>query len=376
VTRTTLRPKTAVAERPTASLLAHEGAAAIPLMPEREYLAFRDDIELRGILVPIELTAAGVVLDGRQRLRAARELGLEQIPARVVVVEDELEYMLRAAILRRQLTASQRAALVVDLADYHQLRKAGRARQRANLVQETEVATLPPRGKSRDRAAAWAGVSARTVQDAATVREHDRGLFERVKRNEVSAATAARRVRRQLRDQTLPPPAPMPTGPFEVLYADPPWALGNPDSPHSPENHYPTMPAGEIGALQIPAAEDAVLFLWAVSSLLPEALEVMDAWGFRCKTTIVWVKDYIGLGVWVRNRHELLLLGTRGSPSPPEREDRVDSVIEAPRGRHSQKPDLTYERIEHMYPTASKVELFARGQPRQGWTAWGNEVTP
>src|SRR5207244_4152766 len=147
----------------------------------------------------------------------------------------------------------------------------------------------------------------------------------------------------------------------------------NPDGPLAPENHYPTMATEEICALPVPAAEEAVLFLWAVSCLLLEALEVMEAWGFAFKTTLCWVKPSIGPGVWLRNRHELLLVGQRGGYRPPEPEERCDSVLEAPRGRHSQKPEQIYELLERMYPQASKLELFARAS-RPGWVAWGNEV--
>jgi N6-adenosine-specific RNA methylase IME4 len=86
------------------------------------------------------------------------------------------------------------------------------------------------------------------------------------------------------------------------------------------------------------------------------------------------VKPSIGPGVWLRNRHELLLFARKGSFAPPDPEDRVDSVLEAPRGRHSQKPEVVYELIERMYPQASRLELFARGTPRPGWICWGNEV--
>jgi N6-adenosine-specific RNA methylase IME4 len=211
------------------------------------------------------------------------------------------------------------------------------------------------------------------VQDVVTVREHDPKLFERVKRGELSGPLAARRVRRRLRDQGLSPPGPMPEGLYELIYADPPWQLGNPDGPYAPESHYPTLPLEEIEALEVPAAEDAVLFLWAVSALLPQALAVIEAWGFQYKSNLVWEKEWIGPGVWLRNRHELLLVARRGAFSPPEPEDRVDSVLKAPRGRHSEKPARVYELIEQMYPHASKLELFARSQ-RPGWIAWGNEV--
>jgi N6-adenosine-specific RNA methylase IME4 len=368
------RHSRAAAKRPTASLATHPDAARIPVMAEPEYEAFRADIATRGLLVPLEINATGVVLDGRQRLRAARELSLATVPVRLLAVADELEYMLGAALQRRELSPSQRAALVVDFEAYAALRSQGKKRQGANLRQSPEVATLPPRGRSRERAAGWVHVSPRTVQDAATVREHDRELFEQVLRGELGAALAARRVRRALRDQMLPPPPPLPEGPFDLLLADPPWQLGHPDSPHAPENHYPTLPLEEIKAIKVPAAEDALLFLWAVTGLLPEALEVITAWGFSYKSCLVWVKDWIGPGTWLRNRHELLLVGRRGSHRPPEPEDRVDSVLEAPRGRHSEKPAEIYELLERMYPQASKLELFARGAPRSGWAAWGNEV--
>jgi len=133
------------------------------------------------------------------------------------------------------------------------------------------------------------------------------------------------------------------------------------------------MTLSEIKALAVPAAEDAALFLWAVNGQLPEALEVMAAWKFEYRTNFSWVKPSIGLGHWTRNRHELLLLGMRGKVALPDEEDRPDSVIEAPRGRHSEKPACVYERIERMFPGASRIELFARAT-RPGWVSWGNEV--
>jgi N6-adenosine-specific RNA methylase IME4 len=360
--------------RAITALRSHPDSAQIPVMPEGEYVAFRADVEERGILVPIEITADGVVLDGRQRLRAVRELGQERVPVRVVEVANEVEYMLRAAVLRRHLRPAQRAAIVAEFESYEALRSEARQRQRANLRQVSEVAALPPRGKTREVAADWASVSPRTVQDVATVHEHDPELFERIKRGEFGAAHAARKVRRALRDRGLPAPPPPPEGPLQVIYADPPWQLGNPDGPYSPESHYPTMPLAEITALAVPAAEEALLFLWAVNCLLPQALEVMAAWGFTYVTNLVWAKPSIGLGRWVRNRHELLLLGRKGSFPAPDLEDLPDSVIEAPRRRHSEKPACVYELVERMYPQASRLELFARGTARRGWVFWGNEV--
>jgi N6-adenosine-specific RNA methylase IME4 len=360
---------------PPGELSLHPEAALVPEMTRPEYAELRREIERRGLQVALEITQRRVVLDGRGRLRAALELGLPQVPVRVVSPDDEVEHMLRAALHRRHLSPSQKAALALELANYQELRAEARTRQRRNLRQHaSEVATLPPRGRTRERIAELAGASPRTAQDVMAVYEDDPGLFEQVKRGQIAAHLAARKVRRRLRDSALPPSPPLPNGRFQVVYADPAWQMGNPDGPWAPENHYPTMALEEIQALEIPAAENAVLFLWAVSCLLPEAIDVMRAWGFRYLTNLVWVKPSIGPGRRVRNRHERLLYGQKGTLPAPDPEDLADSVVEAPRARHSEKPKRFYELIERMYPMASKVELFARGKARPGWVAWGNEA--
>ncbi len=368
------RPDAALAYRSIRALRAHASAAIVPAIGRAEFAALRDDIERRGLQEAVLVTAAGVVLDGQLRLRATTELGWEEVPVRVVAPADEVEFMVLAALRRRHLTASQQAALVVELSGYREETERASARKLANLKGQTEGAALPPRGKTRDRAADQAGVSPRTIQDAATVQAADPVLFEQVKEGRIAVDRAARQVRQQQRDAELPPPPPPPEGPFELIYADPPWRLGRPDGSRSIENHYPTMTIEQIAALTVPAAEDAVLFLWAVNGLLPETLEIIRAWGFDYRTNFAWLKDKLGLGQWNRGQHELLLFASRGAVSPPTEDRRLPSVISAPRGRHSAKPETVYDHIEHMYPRLSKLELFARGAGRTGWTSWGNEA--
>ena len=100
------------------------------------------------------------------------------------------------------------------------------------------------------------------------------------------------------RPQFDPPSTPLTNlGPFDVLYADPPWRYEQlrVDS-RAQENHYPTMPLDEICALQPPVLDDAMLFLWATNPKLAEAMCVIEAWGFNYRTNMVWVKDRIGMG--------------------------------------------------------------------------------
>ena len=164
---------------------------------------------------------------------------------------------------------------------------------------------------------------------------------------------------------------------YDVIYADPPWRF----EPYSrrtgmdraADNQYPTMTLDDIKKIKVPAAKNCVLFLWATSPMLPQALDVMAAWGFTYKTNMAWAKDRIGTGYWFRNRSELLLVGTKGTVPEPALNDQPPSVIDAKRGAHSVKPDVFAEMIELMFPTLDKLEMFARG-PRIGWTVWGNAV--
>jgi N6-adenosine-specific RNA methylase IME4 len=165
---------------------------------------------------------------------------------------------------------------------------------------------------------------------------------------------------------------------YDVVCADPPWQYDNSGFDQSAAAHYPTMDVQAISDLPeadptFPKfADPCVLFLWATSPLLPAATTVMAAWGFDYKACLVWVKDKApGLGWWLNTRHELLLVGSRGSTTPLEK---VDSVINAAAADHSRKPIEAYAAIDRMYPPGlRRVELFARA-PRLGWDVWGQEV--
>lgn len=167
---------------------------------------------------------------------------------------------------------------------------------------------------------------------------------------------------------------------YGVILADPEWRF-EPRSretgmDRAPENHYPTSTLDEIKARDVPsiAAADCVLFLWATAPMLPHALEVMTAWGFSYRSHLIWAKDREGTGYWFRNRHELLLVGARGAVPAPAPGTQSPSVVEAPRGEHSAKPETFLELIEGMFPTVPKIELNRRGPARSGWDAWGNEA--
>lgn len=196
----------------------------------------------------------------------------------------------------------------------------------------------------------------------------------------LKSTTVEKRQRRATREAELgAKQLAWPTKIFGVIYADPPWRF----EPYSrdtgldraADNHYPTMTLDEIKALDVPsiAAKDCALFLWATQPMLPQGLDVMRAWGFTPVSQAIWDKDADGHGYWFINRHENLLVGTKGKIPAPAPGTQWPSIIKAPAGAHSAKPEIFYRLIEDYYPNLPKIELFARGKARAGWSIWGNE---
>ena len=170
-----------------------------------------------------------------------------------------------------------------------------------------------------------------------------------------------------------------PTKIYGVIYADPswPWVAYSQVTGMDRAPSYPTMTLDEIKALDVRsiAAPDSVLFLWATAPTLMQAGEVMAEWGFAYQTNFVWAKDKIATGYWNRNKHEHLLVGTRRKIPAPAPGEQLDSLlIEASVGVHSAKPAVFAEMIEQLYPNLPKIELFARGKARPGWSVWGLEA--
>jgi len=173
---------------------------------------------------------------------------------------------------------------------------------------------------------------------------------------------------------------------FSTILADPPWQFQNRTGKMAPEHkrlsRYPTMKLQEIKDLPIEAiAEDrAHLYLWVPNALLAEGMQVMENWGFKYKTNIIWYKirkdggpDRRGVGFYFRNVTEMILFGVRGKnvrTSQPGR--RQENIISSRKREHSRKPDEQYDIIESC-SSGPYLELFGRGT-RKGWVTWGNQA--
>lgn len=168
---------------------------------------------------------------------------------------------------------------------------------------------------------------------------------------------------------------------YNIIYADPPWKYRQKNVNGAAEHHYPTMGIEDICRLNVPqiAADNCVLFLWATFPQLPEALQVIQSWGFQYKTVaFVWLKQnkkskgwFFGLGSWTRGNAEICLLAVKGKPK--RRSARIHQFIISPLREHSRKPEEAREKIVELMGALPRVELFAR-EKADGWHSWGNEV--
>jgi N6-adenosine-specific RNA methylase IME4 len=178
------------------------------------------------------------------------------------------------------------------------------------------------------------------------------------------------------KDKTAPEKE-MPEGIYRIIYADPPWKYSDIKSHRvegSAENHYPVMSINELCNMEIPNTEkDAILFLWTTSPMLEDSFKVINSWGFKYKTSFVWDKIKHNMGHYNSVRHEFLLIATKGSCLPDNKElfDSVQSIEKS--NKHSEKPEEFRNIIDKLYINGKRIELFARREYK-GWNKWGNEI--
>jgi N6-adenosine-specific RNA methylase IME4 len=377
----------------TQDLDIHDLCKLFPPMPEDQFGALIDSIRDHGQLTPIVLHE-GKILDGRHRYKACINLGIEPL-FETYEGEDALGYVIALNLSRRHLDESQRSMIAGRIANWkvgdNQF-KVGGPIGPASLVSNMDAAKRMSVGE-------------RSVKRAKKVLEHGtQELADAVDSGKIAVSVAAKiadmqpeeqqriiddprpdqavkKVARQEKEQQLAGKAigqslSASTSLYGVLYADPPWKFETHSEngmDRSADNHYPTMSMFDMLTLNVPAADDCVMFMWATVPMLPEALDLLDSWGFEYKSHIAWIKDRQGTGYWTRNKHELLLIGTKGRVPAPAMGTQPPSVIELPITKHSEKPAFFADMIASLYPTTPKLEMFAR-MGRVGWDVIGNEA--
>lgn len=366
----------------------HPLANLFPLMEGADFDEFVADIKANGQREPI-IVHEGKILEGRNRWRATQELAIEPILEEYMPEldgESPMAFVMSRNLHRRHLSAGQRAMVVARMeASSERGEKQDMAAlahvDRKTLYQAGVVLenASPELVKAVDQGHIAVSLAAKA---ASLDPEMQREIAARATQGDANAArTIAKKGKRAEKEKALASKIKaLPDDRFGVILADPEWTFEvwgeDTGQDRSAENHYPTSSLEAIKARKVGeiAAPDCVLFLWATVPMLPQALEVMAAWGFFYKSNYVWVKTEDGTGYWGRNRHELLLIGTRGHVPAPAMGTQRSSVIEAAAAEHSAKPEAALLMIEEYFPTLPKIELNRRGPARDGWSAWGADV--
>ena len=171
---------------------------------------------------------------------------------------------------------------------------------------------------------------------------------------------------------------------FDIIYADPPWnykgqtqhnGIGGVETGGAAV-HYPTMTLKELKRLDVAslAADDCLLFMWITNPHFDQGVDLMRAWGFKWATIgFVWDKQRVNPGFYTMSQCEMCVIGKRGKIPQPRGQRNVRQLVSSMRRKHSQKPDEVRDAIQKMFPTQTKLELFARERV-DGWSVFGNEL--
>ncbi len=314
------------------------------------------------------------LIAGRRRLAACRRLGWKSVPVTYVDLENIVrgeyaENAFRKDFLPSEIDAIRRAIEPSE-------RAAAKERQRLHgktapgrRKQSGQVSTSE--GRTRDKVAAFAGISGRSLSKIRAVVEAAERTPKKfgplvVEMDRTGRVDGAYRKLRQMQDEENTLALKPIRGRFRTLCIDPPWRY----SFDQLRPTYSTMSQKDLLALPVARWSEANshLYLWSTNTGIKDALDRMQAWEFRFVTLITWVKSPpFGLGKYFRTSTEQVLFGIRGRL--PTRARNIGTHFTAPKTTHSTKPEEFYRIVEKAsYPPY--IDIFARNK-RYGWTTWG-----
>ena len=327
-----------------------------------------------------------VIIDGHNRYEICTEHG---IPFKTTTKEfdnrqDVIEWIILNQFGRRNLPAYERARLAL------RLKPMVEAQAKKTQGTRTDLSQISVKSHDTQRElASIAGVSHDTINKVERI---ERLASEETKaelsRGEISINEADKRIKetiaKEKRQEAIAEQIKQPRSAsfvdiyntdkkYRVIYADPPWSYNDKldiTNGGGAEKHYPTMPLEDICSIPVPAEKNAVLFLWTTSPQLEDSFKVINAWGFKYKSSFIWDKVGHGMGHYNSVRHEFLLIAVRGSCTPDVKR-LYDSVVSIEKTEHSRKPKEFRDMIDSLYPIGNRLEMFAR-EAQEGWDVWGN----
>ena len=373
-----------------------------PEMQPEDYIRLKNDMAKNGYdsTMPI-MIYHGDIIDGWNRFKACCELGIEPVTAEYKGSDaDAIEYIMRTN-KRRNLNSSQWACIAAEADEM--LRAIGEAveaekrRKQAEATKEQHATSNPRAGEKlsgcdnkltepkqpervTQKAAETFNTNRTYISEAIKLKDTAPEVFEQVK-NGLKTITEVKKEQKveqrkieiqAQKDAIASGEMKLPEGVFEVIAIDPPWNYGREYDPDGSRvaNPYPEMNQEQLLKLNPPFAENSVCFLWTTHAFIFDAKALLDKWGFTYKATIVWDKEKIGMGAWLRMQCEFCLVGIKGKPMWNNTKYR--DIISEPRREHSRKPDAFYEMVQEI-TIGRRLEYFSR-ENREGWEVFGNDT--
>ena len=350
-----------------------------------------DSIQALGLLHPVLINAQFRLIAGARRLEACRRLGWNTIAARVVDL-DELRAEHDENMVRQDFLPSEAVSIKRALEEVERQKARERMSEGGRLSKKGVITggNLPPltKGKTRDKLAAYVGMSYKTLQRAeeivaAAETEPDKygDLVEEMdsRQHSLNGVYRKLKMRQEIVRLQSEPPA-LPTGKYSVIVADPPWRFYNRIQDTTRRNMlaYPSMATEKIMAIPVHelCEDNCILFLWWTNSHLHDAFHVLEAWGFQYKTILTWVKTsngngtWLGTGDWLRNTTEQVLVAVKGRPLVHLTNQATHLHCPVDKKRHSRKPEEFYKMVESLCPQLRRLDMFSR-EKREGWDGYG-----
>jgi N6-adenosine-specific RNA methylase IME4 len=380
----------------------NELANLFPMIPEAEASDLAADIAANGLREPI-VTFEGKILDGRNRFEACKRANVE--PQFVEYQGgDPLAFVVSLNLKRRHLNESQRGMVAAKIANLPAHRPDNSANlqtysraeaaqllnvseRTVNTAKKVEQSAAPELIEAVDSGRVSVSAAADLValpkeEQAQIVARGEREILQaakeiRAKNAEKKKAERIELINRQA-EEIAAGTVERPQGLFHVISIDPPWPYddGNSADTYDPHgrraaNPYPEMSLEQIAALDIPAADDCVLWLWTTHKFMRHSFDLLDQWGFTDKAIVTWVKDRMGLGSWLRSQSEFCIMAIKGSPVITLKNQ--TTVLRGPLREHSRKPDEFYDMVDSLCH-GRKLDFFSR-EARTGWYQFGNDLS-
>lgn len=368
----------------------------IPPLTSEEFNQLEQNCLAEGIREAI-LTWNGFIIDGHNRYEIANKWNLDfQTKSKHFKDEEEVkEWMILNQFGRRNLSNYQRSVLALQLEEvFKEKAKENLKASGENFGKGTQISANPIEIKpieTRKELAKVANVSHDTIAKVKVIEaKAPEEVKAQLRTGEVSINQAYQEIKKEekkierdkkieevkakIEEENLT----LEDKKYHVIAIDPPWAYeekgGFSSSEYDAESNrgavdYPTMTVEQIKKIELPEAQDCVLFLWTTHAFLRDSFEILEQWGYKYKATLVWDKVKMGIGRTVRMQIEFCLIGVKGNPIINGSSER--DIITESRREHSRKPEAFYEMVERMC-IGNKLDYFSR-QSRINWEHYGAE---